>query len=1151
MSIAAVNGHDSVVISGAHGDVETVTSGLAAQGIVIKPLAVSHAFHSPLMAPMLDEFEAVVRRITFRPPRIRVVSNVTGKAAEPSEITQPAYWRQHIEKPVLFAPSIDWLHTQGFRTFLEIGPQATLVGMAARCISGPGLAWLPSLRKAGQDWEQMLRSLAEFYVHGVDIDWSAFDRGYARRPVSVPTYPFQRQRFWLGSKPRPAGGATLAALPADIVGDPLLGRRVRSPLLKDDVYQIRTSADTFAFLADHLVGGTRTFPVAAYIEMATAGARLRLGSKTVAIDDFVFEAPLALGAESVLQTTCSPVDDGRTVIQIFGQDARSDDPRAAWTRHAVGRAQIATAETDGEPLDEVRRRVAGPLETATFYGRFAERGIGHGPAFQCIEALWRARGESVARLKALHHTGPERSADGTETRLLDAAFLSLDAAMPDDLPHDVVAVPAAIGRLQQHGALEASLWSHARVRPADSPSGTLIADLRLYDDHGRVVWSATGISLTLTSAAALHRAERVPQRDWLYKIDWQAATPPETTAPSGTWLVLADRTGTGDRLAHGLRSAGATVVAVGSADRDQLPATMAGIHGQLTGVVHLWSLDAETASSASVDELERDVEASTGSALALLRGLGQVAGDHEAPRLYIVTRGAVTVREAPRHVQPAQGPLWGLARVIMVEQPQWRCTAIDLDPNDSDGIQTLLKEIGAASDENQVALRGDHRYVARLVRHAVPADPALGSSEGQVAAAGSKAKTRIEAEATYLVTGGCGGLGLKVAEWLAASGARHLVLMSRSAASETAAAVIAGLERHGTAVSVVAGDVSREEDVRRVILGIRSSGRPLRGVVHAAGVLDDGVLSEQTWTRFETVMAAKVRGSWLLHVLTAQDGLDFFVLFSSVSSVLGSPGQGNYAAANGFLDALASYRQSYGLPALSVSWGAWADVGLATRVQSRDRMRMAERGVMIIPPDQGVEVLGTLLPHPAPHVVVMPVQWATLLAETAPPPLFRVIAMEPGSQGHRRTSAAAADEVRRQLADAPASARSAILASLIRTQVAGVLRLDSPDQIDGQEPFTALGIDSLMLVELRNALTGVLGCSLALAALYEHGTVEALTAHLLPFVTDSGNDQQETADPRVAERQDASSLLEKIDSMSDEAVDALLTSMLAEPGARE
>ncbi|MDQ2695994.1 MAG: beta-ketoacyl reductase, partial [Pseudomonadota bacterium] len=560
-----------------------------------------------------------------------------------------------------------------------------------------------------------------------------------------------------------------------------------------------------------------------------------------------------------------------------------------------------------------------------------------------------------------------------------------------------------------------------------------------------------------------------------YGVDWQpkeraAAQPPEP----GRWLIFADTGGVGNGLAARWRARGDAVVLVraGSgygreADAILDPAAPGDFHrllrevgggGRLRGVVHLWSLD----------EPEATADSRIPGCASVLHLVQALARQAHPPRLWLVTRNAQAVGGAPLAVQ--QAPVWGLGRVIALEHPDLRCVRLDMESGDGRDIEALFDEINAPDGEDQIAWRQGVRYVARLVRLARPA-------MGRVA---------IRPDAAYLITGGLGALGLEAARWLAAEGARHLVLLGRRDPGDARPALDA-LAQAGVQVLTVKADVACPESLASA-LAIADL-PPLRGVVHAAGVLDDGVLVQQTWERFRRVLAPKVQGAWNLHNLTSHLPLDFFVCFSSVTAVFGAPAQGSYAAANAFMDALAAYRRGLGLPALSINWGPWAAAGMAAELAGRDQRRIDDLGWGRIDPQDGRRLLGVLPGQPLAQVAVLAVDWRRFLNQMSPdiPPFFEGFAQSPAQP------AGWLEDLR---AAAPGQ-RRALLAARVRGEIAGVLELAAAEQIRPRQGLFELGIDSLMAVELRNRLGARLGRSLRSTLVFDYPTLEALVGHLL------------------------------------------------------
>ncbi|HEY9669421.1 MAG TPA: SDR family NAD(P)-dependent oxidoreductase, partial [Coleofasciculaceae cyanobacterium] len=877
VSIAAINGPESVVISGKRKAVEAAIATLKAQGIKAKKLTVSHAFHSPAMEPMLSTFERATSKVEYSSPQIKLISNVTGEFAT-TEVMNPKYWCRHVRLPVKFAQGMQTLHQQGYDLFVEIGPKPILLGMGRHCLPDVGmngssaLHWLPSLSPSQDDWQQLLQTLGALYVRGVAVDWSSFDRDYPRRRLQLPSYPFQRQRYWVE----------------------------------------------------------------------------------------------------------------------FSDSCKHEE------------AKNGHQKTASLSLNNAQTPIANLLL--------------NGDTKQLIQQLGTAEKLSDDELKLL-------------PKLLDLLVKS------------------------------------NQEKPTEASS-----------------------------------------KNWFYQVEWQTQPRQLTTTQNGShqpgsWLIFADIGGIGQTLAQLLRDRGHHCILVypgdsyhtqdtgtwrinpsNWADCDRLfQDALATSDKPLQGVIHLWSLEAHLGDELTLSSLEQAQVLGVASVLHLLQALCKHSKS-ASPRLWLVSRNAVPVGASPPAV--AQAPLWGLGRVIALEHPELWGGMLDLAPEPTEDEATkLLAEIGDSQGEDHLAFRDGKRYVARLVHQQPPESQTL----------------TLQSDATYLITGGLGALGLKVAQWMIERGARNLVLTSRRRASTQAQETISQLELSGAKVLTIQADVANSGDVSKMLEAIEALMPPLQGIIHAAGVLDDGILLQQDWERFTRVMNPKVKGAWNLHALTQTLPLDFFVVFSSAASLLGSPGQGNYATANAFMDALVHYRRSLGLPGLSINWGPWANSGMAATLNSRNQARLAAQGVSTIAPEQGLQVLEQLL-HPTPvQVGVLPFEWSVFtqqLSSGRQLPLFSQLMREASPQAETKQASTQQPELLQQLNDAPAHERQKLLITYLQAKVAKVMGL-STSTLNTERSLHDLGLDSLMAVELTSLLRAELQVELPIRALIEDPTIDSIATLLI------------------------------------------------------
>ena len=592
-------------------------------------------------------------------------------------------------------------------------------------------------------------------------------------------------------------------------------------------------------------------------------------------------------------------------------------------------------------------------------------------------------------------------------------------------------------------------------------------------------------------------------QDWFYELAWQpqprqAEQKPESNK-TGTWLIMSDRTGIGQAMAEWLQQQGQAYV-LAYADRsygkvsegvwqlnpsepeqfDRLLAEVADL--SLSKVVHLWSLDIPPTEELNIFSLEKAQLHGCGSTLYLVQALAKYQGA-SLPKLWLVTRGAMAVgTESPAL---AQSSLWGLGKVVTDEHPEFWGGLLDLDPQVSNtDVISMVTEIGDAEGEDNLAFRDGKRYVRRLVRQ-----QELSKFSG----------LSLQENGTYLVTGGLGALGLKVAQRLVELGAKSLILLARRQPSSEQQQVLAQLEEQGAQVNLAQADVSCENDLLRVLAEIKTNLPPLRGIIHTAGVLRDGVLVGQNWQRFAEVMAPKIRGAWYLHSLTQDLPLDFFVLFSSATSFLGSPGQGNYAAANAFLDALSFYRQQQGLPSTTINWGPWAEVGMTARMDERDQSRMRAKGLGLMEPEYGLQALEQVLSQDIAQVGIFSLNWADWLRQfplAALPAYLREIAGEVQQSTEKKETEAAEPKIFPELLAISSQERESVLITYLQEQIAQVLQLD-PEELPIDDNLIDRGMDSLMVMETINQLQDHLQLMLYPREFYERPRIKALAPYLL------------------------------------------------------
>ncbi|WP_247667463.1 type I polyketide synthase [Micromonospora sp. C81] len=969
VSVAAVNGPRSVVLSGVADEVAAVAANFEKS----KRLRVSHAFHSVLMEPMLAEFAQVAAKLTYAEPRIPVVSNLTGQIAG---IQDAAYWVRHVREAVRFADGIATLEAAGVSTFVEIGPDGVLSAMGADCVSDA--VFVPVQRSDRDQPTTLLTALAHVFVRGVAVDWTPCYPG--GRLIDLPTYAFQRRRYW----PAAAVGETGTG------GHPLLGAMV--PLAGSDDERVHTghwTTGSVPWLADHRIAGSVVVPGTALLELVLA-AGTEAGCEHV--DDLVLSAPVVAGERGVqLQVRVGPADDaGRRPVAVH---ATTDGVR--WAAHATGTVSPATLSAPA--AGEWPPRGATPLDVGDLYADLADRGLDYGPVFRGLRAAWRASDGSLHADLAL-----DGDADGyaAHPALLDAALHVL--GLTGDAGRDAK-VPFSWTGVTRHG----QTGSAARARLTVTATDTV--RIELADDLGRP---------TVTVESLLLRPYAPPSV--LHTLTWSPIPVP-----------------------------------VGSTTHDLTVLRVPQVPGDQAAAAHTLAVQVLAAAQAVLAQ--------------------------DDTRLLVLTTGAVAATPDDAVPNPAGAAVWGLIRSAQSEHPG-RFLLADTEPGD-DLDDARLAAITAAG-EDQVAVRGGAVLVPRLVPHRATGDgPAFGTG-------------------TVLVTGALGALGGIVTRHLVTRhGSTDLILLGRRGIDTPGAAeLVADLTALGATATVVAADAADRDALAAVLAGAPD----LTAVVHVAGVLDDGTVDGLTPDRVAAVLRPKVDAAWHLHDLTRDRNLSAFVLFSSAAGVFGGPGQGNYAAANAFLDALAAHRRSAGLAATSLAWGPWAD-GMAAGLAPAELDRMARSGVLPLSTDVALTALDQACADN--QALLVPVRLDPSATPSHVPGVLRgMIRAIP----RQRAGRASGDEalVRRLAGLAPAARRDQLL-DLVRTHVAGVLGHGSGRAVVADRPFSEFGFDSLAAVELRNGLNSATGLRLAATLVFDYPTPVALAEHLNTAL--GGSDESPTA----------------------------------------
>jgi acyl transferase domain-containing protein/acyl carrier protein len=1133
LSIAAVNGALSVVVSGDSAQVEQLRALLTARGINSQPLTVSHAFHSQMMEPILAEFERYAANLKVKEPEIALVSNVSGSVHSSSDAIDAAYWRKHLRGTVRFADGLASMLKRTPAALVEIGPDPVLLGMARPSLPQPAIPSVASLQRTKDAWQTLYEALRQLYLIGAPIDWAGVYRDRPARKLALPTYPFQRQRYWVDI---PDKASTLAPM-ATSHHEKKVSHNFDSMLYTTE-WRTQTVEDvSLPTLADLLEVATNDIQKAASSKSSSeflTSFEQFLPELDRLCALYVLEALISLGlemrqGEKIVSTgllsllRVSP-EHQRLIDRMFEILEEDKIVRRIDDYWIVGQVPTITAAETHVRLSSGFSRFSAELNFVrqATHIKSVVRG-----EMSAVEALF--PGGSFDLAEKVYQDAPA-------ARMFNHAVAEVVRSTVDAYPHDhqvkIVEIGAGTGSTSSHVLpllagkhvdylftdISSAFSAKARTKFAEFPFvryGVLDIEKDSSSDtsirqSADIVIAANVLHATANLAQTIENIKQVlrpggtlillegtkPQRfgdltvgmtDGWWRFNDDAFRENYPLIKRQSWLQLLSNAGfecvalAEEGPAGILTSQQAILVAQqGSAPRAEKKVEallFAGVDNRLAVSLQSAGIRTRLAAIPTGAKAFRDIvdgsqplthvlyelpsaeedlpEAAIANAKATLELLqGILKANAQSAEVWLLSRGASDHYGRSQNI--ASKVADGLARAARLEHPEIIIRRIDLpiDPSDRD-VDLLARLMRDGTREHDLEIYSGRAHILRVV-------PLAG------VATRNQLKIDLSHEAAYLVTGAFGGLGVRTVQWLCERGARVIYMVGRHGPNQLVQDELAAIVQSGVKLHYVVGDVANRDDVTALFRKIAADGIPLRGVIHAAGVVDDAVLLQQTPMNLAKVFAAKVSGSWHLHEATKDLSLDFFVMYGSAASVLGSAGQSNHSAANAFLDALAALRKSMGLPAITIAWGAWSEIGAATRV--KDTGRSIRLGLKSLTPEKGIELLEQSMLSDRANVTALAIDWSAYLApdqaSSTWPVLEEIRVPSSGTVSNQAENLS----LKNQLQVAAAEERLAVIKAFVRARISDVLRLDTDSVFLDDQPLAELGLDSLMALELKNEL---------------------------------------------------------------------------------
>ncbi len=1101
LSIAAINSKSTTLVSGNIKDLEELIKDLEELTINSKYLQVDYPFHSKEMEQISKELEEILSMIEVNESKICLVSTVYGEVISGREMNRK-YWGANLRKPVLFEQAIKKLAE--FEIFIELGPHPTLLSHIATTIATDGKAktFIASSNREYEDMFMLSCSLAKLLSKSYPIDWKRFYPSSIYTPL--PSYSWQRQSFWLDKTPPKETKENSKELFSSYIN--------LSTSAKSYVFELDLSFNNSPHIKDHCIKGNVVVAGATYIGIVFTAISNTFELKPVSFSlvNIEFKNPLFIFSENPIKLQLVIMKEKDSTTFNLSSLQNKDE----WICHVSGQIELNAEIQTKENLliEEVQYRCQERVSKEQYYDWMQEQGFTFGSNFHAIEQIWRSDKEVITKINLPNQLKKEAAKYFVHPVIIDSFFQTSLAGLIKKIdsrfPENMTVIPIKIGRITFFQKPNSENWSYWNIANSRKESN-LEANLSLFDDKNRLVAEILDLS-----AKPIGEQKIIDLKDisnYFYKLSWNKEEIASIEKPNiNNCLIFADKKGLANNIANKMSVIANKIVYVTTQQSYQrfsefryginpdstedflLLLKNAFSNQEIDLIVYLWNIDVQS---------EEHLNLSSTSLLYLLQALEKI-GWRNLPALRIVTQNACSMGEELNPISIFQSLSWGFAKVIRYEQAGLLTKCIDIFSIEND-IDQIVKEIISSEGTDFVVLRANNRYTAKLVREICK--PII-------------SRNLFTPNSTYLITGATGGLGLALVNWMIENSAKDLVLVGKNDLNQQTRDLINKLNNDGNNINFYKVDVSDPTEVKK-LFNLMKDLPPLKGIFHLAGLLDDSFLMKLDSEKMYKVIAPKVKGAWNLHLNSLDTNLDFFVTFSSIASILGSPGQANYAAANAFLDALFHYRKESGLPATNINWGPWLDIGMAARGYEN---KLATRGISSLSPQQGMKALEYILSQKTKEAIVMDFdikRWQQLYPQIALSNMFSLLEekQEKGSKNR--------ESLINQLSSAKIKDKQYLIKKYVKEKISQVLRIPE-NEIQEQMPLPNIGMDSMMALEFRSALELDLGISLPSTLVWAYPTTEALAGFLFFNLFDEVADASQSEQKELNE--EAIDLLEQL-----------------------
>ena len=1146
VSIAVHNAANNIVLSGETKAIEEITKIAESKGIKVKGLHVSHAFHSHMMKPIVNEFKNIASDVQYNTPKYEFVSATLARNVAEDEILDADYWTNHIVEKVDYYNALKKIGERDNVVFLEVGANKTLCALA-KLILGEEKVLINSLDIKRDALASISNAVSHLYCNNFDIIWETvnFNINNSYNRVLLPTYSFNKQVYWL----EPVYSHEDNYINKDIDYHPLIGERISTPYLKNClIYQSVFTNESPYFMKEHVIFDTAISPAAAHMSMLLSIAKEYRNPSSCTIENVEFHAPLVATEEEkkTVQFILQDTNIEKMKFEIASKEKQSENEN--WTRHCRGNITISQDKKSEKTIsiEDLKNRYPEASSEYNVYNVMEKFGFNLGGGFARIQNTWRDKDGGVC------HIEPDKNIPdlknytvypGTLDSIIQSIFSVSELCRELDAQTDnysmKTTIPISIKKVKYYYRDSESYWCHVKVN--NSQNSGVVGDIDVYNEKGEIVFEIEKMMAKLTDRDTLLKEVNNNGSHMLYNIHWikKDRNDKRIRFSSNEKVVIfgndkaivnkfSDKLGQYDvntvRVVQGeeYRDCENDLYYLNYTNKNHFENLLKDILNKNNEanfkLIYISSSNEEEIKNTTLEELISKGKKDCSGLLYLVQLITELNYIQKMTLKVIVNN---VHRIDNSDVSIYQSTLWGFSEVIRLEHTVLWDGIIDVDYDMlNNNIDEIIKEYKNGQDK-QVVLRNNERYISRLIKNSKNKNK-------------EDLKIEIDKEAAYIITGGTGAIGQVYTEYLIDKGAENIILLSRSNAKEEIINKINLWKERGINVVLEKVDVSNKDEVTAFVEKVKESGIKIKGLIHTAGTLEDMLIKDQSLSSFEKLFKTKVFGTYNLHHALKNEELDFFIMMSSITSIVGNMGQANYAAANYFMNTFAEYRRGLGMPAMAVCWGPWTDGGMAT--QSDDVIKnVSINGIYSMSNDLGKKMIDKVFNKDISSIVVVNANWKLYSEKTGVEEVTQFLSeFIEEDRSARNNKVNVKEDFIEKFKTLDSIDRSEYLLKKLQEITAEIMGFNDINNLSLDKSFTEQGADSLIIFSIRNEIRKLLNEEIDISVFYNYPSLRKLSEYILNdvIVLENAEEDEEIKEKEI-ETESIDNILSEINSLID------------------